>query len=374
MKTIAIPFAGRVWVMSIACTIILASCASKNEKESEEKFAVVTPLVMDTSFQNEYIAEINALQNVEIRARIKGFIESVRVDEGQTVKKGQTLFSISATEYEQELLKAKAATKGAIADLKLAEIEFDNSRKLFDKNVIAKTELDLMQAKADAAKAKVDEARADEAQAAINLAFAEIKAPFDGIINRIPNKVGSLVDEGALLTTISNNNEMYAYFNMSEKEYLDYVTSSKYEKSNDVTLILANNAQYPLTGKVETSESEFEKSTGNIAFRARFFNPDNILRHGGTGKILVKTDLKHAMMIPQKSTFEIQQNLYVFVVNKNDIIEQRKVIPSVKLSHMYVITSGLSPDETIIYDGIQRVKAGDRILPEKRILTSITNI
>lgn len=351
-------------LLSISAMIFLAACSSNSKKETEEKFQVLNPFVTDTVYQNEYIAEINALQNVEVRTRIKGFVENIYVDEGQTVKLGQLLFTISNKEQQQDLLKAKAALKRSIADLKSVEIELENTQQLANKNIVSKPELEMMKAKVDALNAKVAEAQSDEALAALSLSFAEIKAPFDGIINRIPNKTGGLVEEGTLLTTISNNKEMLVYFKVSETSYLNYITEKQDGKSKEVSLVLANHTLYNHKGMIETTESEFDKSTGNIAFRARFPNPEQILKHGSSGKVLVKTKLKNAMLIPQKSTFELQENIYVFVVDKDNKVEQRKVFSLLRLPHLYVISSGLSADEKFIYEGIQRVKEGDKVQAE----------
>lgn len=360
-------------LLSIGAMLLLASCSTSIKNQTENKFQVVSPMVMDTTYENEYVAEINALQNVEIRTRIKGFIETINVDEGQTVRQGQVMFTISSTEYEQNLLKTKATLKSVMADLKSAEIELDNAQNLFEKKIVAKPELEMIKAKVDAMKAKVDEAKSDEAQAMLNLSFAEIKAPFDGIINRIPNKIGSLVEEGTLLTVISNNKEVYAYFHVSEKDYLEYVVTAEQGKQKEVSLRLANGELYNQKGKIETIESEFDKSTGTIAFRAKFPNPNQILKHGSSGKVLVKAELKNAMLIPQKSTFEVQENTYVYVVDKQNTVQLRKVVPTVRLQQLYVITSGLSATDKFIYEGIQRVKEGDIIVPEKTLFSQIVN-
>jgi len=223
----------------------------------------------------------------------------------------------------------------------------------------------MLKAKLEVMKAKIEEAKANEAQAKLNLSFTEIKAPFDGIINRIPNKTGSLVDEEALLTSISNNREVFAYFNVSEIDYLEYAGSKGRDKSGEITLILANNELYNHKGKIETSESEFDKGTGNIAFRARFANPDHLLKHGSSGKIRIDTDLKNAMIIPQKSTFEIQENLYVFVVGSDNVVKMRRIIPKLRMENLFVIESGISTNDNIIYEGIQLVKDGDKIKYQK---------
>jgi membrane fusion protein (multidrug efflux system) len=362
-------------LMGIGAIMILASCSTTSQKEQqEETYKVTSPLVTDTVITNAYVAEINALQNVEVRSRIKGFIETILVDEGATVNKGQLLFTISSREYQQNLQRAKASLQNALAELKSAEIELANTQKLLDKKIVAITELEMQQAKVDAMEAKVAEAQSDEAQANLNLSFAEIKAPFDGIINRIPNKTGSLIEEGTLLTSISNNKEVFAYYNVSEKDYLDYATAKGEGKSKEVSLVLVNGTLYNHTGKIETTESEFDRSTGNIAFRAKFPNPENLLKHGGSGKVLVKTELKNAMLIPQKSTFEIQGNIYVFIVDADNMVKQRQIIPLARLPHLYAIEHSLNANEKIIYEGIQRVKDGDKVQTETVSFSQITNL
>lgn len=357
-----------VLVVGIIFTLILTSCSSKNKtssKEEVQKFKVINPLVKDTIYTNEYVTEINALQNVKIRARIDGFIEKVWVDEGQTVKKGQVLFSITNKQFQQDLNKAKALTKGVLATLKSAEIELQGLKKMLQKNYISAPKYNLAKAKLKALKAKLKEAQADEAQAILNLSFTRVKAPFDGIINRIPKKVGSLVEEGVLLTTISNNKEMLAYFNVSEIDYLDFVSSKNTKKGEKISLVLANGTPYKHKGVIETIESEFNKSTGTIAFRAKFPNPNYILKHGATGKIQINTDVKNAMLIPQKVTFDLQEHLCVYVVDKNNTVHIKKITPLLRLSNFFVINSdAITKHDKIIYEGIQKVKEGDKIIPE----------
>lgn len=365
----------QAWACLLFISILVSACSSKANKDEnkDEKFQVTSPVLSDTTYTKEYVAEIQSVQNVEIRTRIKGIIEKVHVDEGQAVRKGQTLFTISSRGYQQELLKAKAVKKTALTELKSAEIELENAQKLLDKKIIGKPEYDLALAKVETLKAKIEEAQSDEAQANLNLSYAEIKAPFDGIINRIPHKTGSLIEEETLLTTLSNNREVYVYFNVSEKDYLDYASSKGEGNSKEVSLVLANGAMYNYNGIIETTESEFDKSTGNIAFRAKFPNPENLLKHGGSGKVLVKTELKNAILIPQKSTFEIQGNIYVFVVNADSTVQQRQIKPTARLSQLYVIEPALQTSDRIIYEGIQKVKDGDKVQTETVSFSKISN-
>ncbi|WP_232422340.1 efflux RND transporter periplasmic adaptor subunit [Methylosarcina fibrata] len=346
-----------------ALCLFLAACSSKNETDSVDTHQVITPIVKDIVYSSEYVAEIHSIRNVEIRSKVRGYIEKNHVDEGQPVKKGQPLFDLSTSEFEKELQKADAVYKNAIADLKASEVELDNVKLLVAKNIVSGAELRVAQAKSEALRADVEEARANKDKTALHISFAHIKAPFDGVINRIPNKVGSLIQEGDMLTTISDNREVFAYFNLSEIDYLNYIVAEN-NKIKNVSLRLANNALYRHEGKIEAIESEFDPSTGNIAFRARFPNPEAILKHGANGKIIVKKHLKKAMLVPQKSTFEIQDKLYVFVVNPENVLKQRNIIPQMRFQEFYVVESGLSESELILFEGAETMKDGAKIQPE----------
>jgi RND family efflux transporter MFP subunit len=357
------------------CLLILFhifSCQNKSkEQETLEKYTVISPILADSSYVQEYVAEIQSIQNVELRARAKGFIEKIYVDEGQQVHKGQLLFSLNASEYKHEITKAKAQLSSAQADLQQVEVELKNAKLLTENNIVSKSELDLAKAKKDACLSRIQEANATISLAKINHGFTEIRAPFSGVINRIPNKIGALIEEGTLLTSISNNSEMYAYFNVSETDYLNYATQSK--KNNAVQLKLANGYILPQKGTIETIDGEINPNTGNLSFRARFSNTQKLLKHGSSGKLMIENKLSNAILIPQQSTFEVQENLYVFVVNDKNLVSQRKIIPQMRLSNMYVVQEGLTQSDKILYDGVQLVKDGDKIIPNFKSFHSLTN-
>jgi RND family efflux transporter MFP subunit len=355
---------------------VLWACQSENKtKTKNTAFPATKPILLDTISVREYVADIHSLQNVDIRTRIKGFVEKVHVDEGQMVKEGQVLFSIAAQEFREELLSAKALTKNAIAELKTAEIELANAQALFEKSVISNAQLQLSRSKVEAHQAKLEEARANESNAALQLSFTDIKAPFTGIINRIPFKAGSLVDEGSLLTTLSNNEAVFAYFNLAEADYLNYIRSKKQGNEKEVKLVLANGDLYEHKGRIETVEGEIDKQTGNIAFRARFPNPQRQLRHGATGKILWPESLKSALIIPQKAVFEIQDKNWVYVLDKEDKAQLRAVQISYRLPRLYVVSAGLSTNDRVLYEGIQKVKEGEKLplklVDMKQVLTEL---
>lgn len=363
--------------ISLCAFLSTLSCSKENAQPTTETFQVIQPITKTVTYQNEYVAEIQATKYVEVRSRVKGYIEKVHVDEGQVVSEGQVLFTISSRVLKFELQKADAALKNAIADLKVAEVEFTNTKSLADKNIVSKAELKMMEAKVEALKASVEEAQANKEQAALRVSFSEIKAPYKGVINRIANKMGSLIEEGDMLTTISDNREVFAYFNLSESDYLHYLTAKDKEENQHVSLILANQTPYKHDGKIEIIESEFDRSTGNIAFRARFPNPERILKHGANGKVIVKEQLENALLVPQKSTFEIQDKLYVFVMKKDSTVEQRNVVSTMRIPHYFVIASGVSGSETILFEGVQSLREGNKIKPEfveqTKVLSALSN-
>jgi membrane fusion protein (multidrug efflux system) len=340
------------FILLISFSVILGfvSCKSKKEEKVEvNKYTITSPILMDTSFAKDYIAQIQSIQNVEIRAQVKGYLEALNVDEGKSVNEGQVIFHIMPKVYEAEVLKQKA-------QVKTAEIELSNTKILADKKIVSIAELAMAQAKLESEKAELIKADLD-------LSFTKIKAPFSGVLDRIKFKKGSLIDEGTILTSLSNNREVYAYFNVSEVEYLDY-KSRKTDDKQKVTLMLANNQPHKYKGAIETIESEFDNTTGNIAFRAKFPNPELLLKHGETGKVRLTVQIQQALIIPQKTTFEIQDKIYVFIIDKDNKVKSRNILVKQKLSNLYIIESGLTANDKILLDGIQSVKEDDKIITE----------
>jgi membrane fusion protein (multidrug efflux system) len=230
--------------MSLCVALCNVSCNSKKEeKEEETKFFVTSPLKTDTTITREYVSQIRAIQHIEVRALEKGYLQNIYVDEGQFVKKGQTMFQIMPLIYNAELQKAQA-------EADFAEIEFQNTKQLSEKNVVSPNELAL-------AKAKLNKAKAELALAQTHLQFTEIKAPFDGIMDHFQVSLGSLVNEGDLLTTLSDNSEMWVYFNVPESEYLNYKTNVTEENMLKVNLLMANNQLFKYPGVVKTIEADF---------------------------------------------------------------------------------------------------------------------
>lgn len=363
----------------LVAVVFLGACGDKkpavtNEDSRPKVLPVTNVLVKDTNLYREYVADIQAVQNVELRARVQGFLERIYVDEGQFVKKGQILFKINDEEYRAEQAKANANLESAIAEAKAVELEVDRLKVMVDKKVISETELSVARAKLKAVNAKIEQARWAKSNAELRLSYTSIRSPFNGIIDRIPFKVGSLIDHGTLLTTVSDISEVFVYFNVSEGEYLEYVknTVAKTKGENSlVSLMLADGTLYPFDGSVETMGGEFQASTGSISFRARFPNPSSILKHGATGKIRLSNTLTDAIMIPQKAVFEIQDKNFVFIVDSTNQVRMKNFIPKTRFSHYYIVESGLKSGDKIVYEGIQEIRDGMRIIPKQVRMDSV---
>jgi membrane fusion protein (multidrug efflux system) len=331
----------------VGCAAILASAACHKEAEAQQEekatYPVTTPLRQDTEITREYVSQIRAIQHIELRAQERGYLQGIYVDEGQVVKAGQTMFQIMPLLYQAELQKAEA-------EAEFTQIEFQNTKLLADGNVVSANELAL-------SRAKMNKAQAELALAKVHRDLTEIKAPFTGIMGRFQVRLGSLIDEGELLTTMSDNHTVWVYFNVTEAEYLNYRQS----KTPSVRLVLANGETFEHVGKVETIEADFNNETGNIAFRAAFPNPKGLLRHGETGKVLMTEPLRGALVIPQKASFEVLDKKYVFVVDEHNVVHSRQITVAHELPHLFVVASGLSETDRVLLDGLRKVRDGNEI-------------
>ncbi len=335
-------------LISLCALFWQTGCESKKEEKKEEvEFLVTSPLKRDTIATKEYVCQIHAISHIEMRALEKGYLQKIFVDEGQAVTKGQRMFQIMPMLYEAEQQKAQA-------EASFAEIEYRNTKALADSNIVSKNELAL-------ARAKWDKAKAELSLASVHLGFTDIRAPFNGIMDHFQVRLGSLVGEGDLLTTLSDNSKMWVYFNVPEAEYLDYKTRPANEGPLKVGLLMANNKLFEYPGFVETIEADFNNQTGNIAFRATFPNPKKLLRHGETGSIQVVVPLKNALLIPQKATFEVLEKKYVYVVDKNNVIRSREITIAAELPNIFVVQAGLNKDDKILLEGLRQVRENEKI-------------
>lgn len=329
----------------LAALCICACQPVPHKHEEAAVFAVTTPLRKDVELTREYVAQVQAIQHIEVRAQERGYLTEIFVDEGQMVEEGTKMFQIMPLIYRADLHRAEA-------EADMASIEYKNTKMLADKDIVSPAELAL-------SGAKLNRAKADLELAQTHMRLTELRAPFTGLMDRFAVRLGSLVEEGALLTTLSDNRTLWVYFNVPEAEYLEYKADPEHKLI--VRLKLANGKIFDQEGKVETIEADFDNTTGNIAFRATFPNPSGLLRHGQTGNIVVTTKVPNAQMIPQKATFEILDRRYVFVVDEENTVHARPISVAAELPHAFVVDGGLADTDRILLEGLRKVTEGNHI-------------
>lgn len=326
-----------------------------HEGHPASKILVTSPIRKDVVTTQPYVCQIHSCKHIEVRALEGGYLQEVGVQEGQTVHKDDLMFQIVPTLYQARLESEEA-------EANRIQIELANAQMLNKKGIVSPQEIALKKAELAKADAKVMLARAE-------LNFASIRAPFDGIVDRQRNQLGSLIEEGDVLTTLSDNSVMWVYFNVPEKRYLEYKADLEQSKSGEtlsIELKLANGTIFHEPGRIGAIEADFNNVTGNIAFRADFPNSQGLLRNGQTGTVLIHTTLKNVVVIPQRATFEILDKRYVFVVDSEGIVRQRDISIGPVQDDIFVVEKGLEAGDKIILEGIRQVRDGDRIEYEFR--------
>jgi|SRR5690554_35666 len=356
----------------LAVSYLLASCSEGTGKSASDEQQISVPVLELTSrniqVPQTYISDIQAVQFVEVRAKVEGFVDQIFVDEGEFVKKGTPLFQLSSFEFSEMVNRANARLFQARTNVQAASLEVERLRLLVEKDIITSTELELAESRL-----AVEEAGVAEAQSLVNnakngLSYTTIRAPFDGIVDRIPFKTGSLVTPGDLMTNITDVSEVFAYYKVNENEYLSLMRrqmelGSPNLSDEKLTLILSDGEVYPYKGVLETMEADFEQGTGSIAFRVRFPNPDGLLKHGASGNVMMTNNLDNVFLIPQKSTFEVQDYNYVYMVSENNEVKVRSFRP-LKRFDIYYVVEDFEEGQKIVFEGIQQVRDGQLVQPQ----------
>jgi membrane fusion protein (multidrug efflux system) len=328
----------------------------------------------------DFSASIEGSRDIEIRPQVNGYLDRIFVDEGAQVKKGQPLFRINDRPYREALNNAEAALAAAKANLANAEINVNKLTPLVENNVISPVQLKSAKAAYDATAASVAQAQAQVANAKINIGYCLIEAPVDGFIGRIPFKTGSLVGETTPepLTILSEIKDVRAYFSLSETDFLkfknEYPGNTMAEKVSHmppVELILADGSVYPEKGKVEIVSGQFSNGTGSIPFRAGFLNKNGMLRSGNTGKIRIRSVTPSGIVIPQESTFELQDKVFVFLLGDSNKISSVPVDITGRSGNYYLVDKGVKAGDRIVYAGVDRLRDGAVIQPQSMSLDSL---
>lgn len=313
-----------------------------------------------------YPASIEGIVNSQVQAKISGYITDVLVDEGQKVKKGQTLFRLETQTLSQDAAAAKA-------NVNAAQVEVDKLKPLVDKNIISNVQL-------ETAKAKLQQAKSGYNSIAANIDYGNIKSPVDGYVGSINLRKGALVSPSSQIpmTTVADISKVYAYFSMNEKEYLDFIQNAegktieeKIKKMPKVRLLLANGSLYEEEGTIETINSQVNANTGSISFRAVFDNPSRILTNGNSGKIQIPKVFTDALVVPQESTFEQQGSVYVYKVGQDSTATSTKIGIAAEVDNLYVVNAGLDKGEKIVAKGANKLRGNTKIKPQEMPFDSI---
>jgi membrane fusion protein (multidrug efflux system) len=334
----------------------------KDQAQEHHQIVVTSPQAKDVVITRQYVCQIRSQSHIEVCPLQDGYLEEILVKEGQAVKKGDVMFRILPTLY-------KARMDAEVAEAELAQIEFNNTKALYEKNVVSFQEVALAQA-------KLNKARAKAKLAAAEVEFTLVRAPFEGIVDRLQKQLGSLIDKKDVLTTLSDNSLMWVYFNVPEVDYLGYKARQGKSKENvqqlkladsHIELVLANGSKFDQSaGSAVTVEGKFNNETGNIPFRADFPNPDGLLRHGQTGKVLIHQTLHGAIVIPQRATFEILDKRYVYVVGEDHLVHQHEITIQHEMDDIFVLKKGLETKDRIVLEGVQQVHEGEKVEYEFR--------
>lgn len=369
---------------SIAFAILLYGCSSSTGNAETPPQAQPLPVVtlqsMPATTFREYTAALEGKVNVEIRAQVDGYLEKIYVDEGAYVKQGQPLFKINDRPYKEQLSNNSAALQAAKANQDKAALEVEKLTPLVQNNVVSEVQLKTAQASLLAAKAAVAQAQAQVGNANINVGFTVITAPVSGYVGRIPFKAGSLVGRGEALplTVLSDVKDLYAYFSMSEIDFLQFkeevpgnTIQDKIKQLPQVELVLADNSIYESKGKIETVEGQFDKTMGAISFRATFPNAGGVLRSGATGKVRIPRQHSSALVVPAEATFELQDKVFVFAVGDSNKVASKLITISGKSGGYLFVEEGVKAGERIVYTGLDRLRDGAVIAPQPITIDSL---
>ncbi|WP_157207092.1 efflux RND transporter periplasmic adaptor subunit [Mariniflexile maritimum] len=365
MKTIKTPL-----IAVFASITLYVSCGNNDQKQQAPQgpmpFQVTTvPQKTVTGFTS-YPTRIEGVNNSEVRAKISGYITAVLVDEGQQVKKGQTLFKLETQSLSQDAAAAKATVNAA-------QVEVEKLKPLVEKNIISNVQL-------ETAKAKLQQAKSAYNSIGANIDYGTIKSPVDGYVGAIRLRKGTLVSPSnpEPLTTVSDISNVYAYFSMNESDYLDFIQNSegkdvpsKIKNLPKVTLVLANGTDYDAEGTIETINSQVNVNTGSISFRAVFDNANRLLTNGNSGKIKIPKTYKDAVVVPKEATYEQQGSTYVYKLTENNMAVASRINVLADVDNLFVVSEGLKPGDKIVAKGVAKLRGDTPIKPMEVTFDSI---
>jgi membrane fusion protein, multidrug efflux system len=353
----------------IMCGLLLFSCGNKKVMETKApEVSVVPVLIKDVPLIQEYVGQTLGGTDIQIRARVQGFLTGIYFKEGSAVKNGQLLYTIDPLPYQTKVDQAKGMQAEADALFAQAQSDLARIKPLAAIHAVSQRDLDAAQAKYDAAIGREDAAKANVRNAQIELGYATISSPIDGVIGISNFEIGDLVGTiGSLyLNTVSSTGTLRVRFSISENEYLDFRNRISGKENVDwtVDMILSDGKVHPHKGKINLANRQIDPSTGTLTLEATFPNPEEIVRPGQFAKVRFTTEIKKgAMLIPLRAVTELQGTYQVYVVTKENKIEARMVEAGQRYGDYWVINSGLESSDRVALVGNAAIKVNSVITP-----------
>jgi RND family efflux transporter MFP subunit len=376
----------KIWQLPfVGLVFLLTACQPQQAAPPppQPQVTVSQPLAREVTEWDEYTGRLEAVESVDVRARVSGYLQSIHFTDGATVKKGALLFVIDPRPYQAELDRAKAALEQAIARFERTQKDFARAQQLVRSRAISQEEVDTRSADQREAQEAVQAARAAVEAARLNVEFTQVRAPISGRISRHLVTEGNLINGGTgdstLLTTIVSLDPIYGYFEVDERSYLKYThlwrngTNGTRPASRNgkipVYLGLANETGFPHQGHLDFIDNRLDPNTGTMTGRAIFPNPDLALVPGLFARTRLQGSSRYeALLIPDEAIGSDQTQRFVLVVNDQNTVEYRQVKPGPMIDGLRVIRNGLRPEEWVIVNGVQRVRPGAKVAPQKQAI------
>lgn len=349
---------------------VLTSCGSKQQRQAPSAVYKTMKVAAKTvQLDTKYSATIRGRQDIDVFPQVGGTLQKLCVTEGQTVKKGQTLFIIDQVPYQAALNTAEAALKAAEAQLATAELNYNSRKQLFEERVVSEFDMQTAQNSMLSAKAAVAQAKAQVVNARNSLSYTVVKSPSDGVVGTLPYRQGALVGASMPqpLTTVSDNSQMYVYFSLNESELLKLARQygsidSAVVNMPPVRLLLVDGSEYEELGKVESVSGVVDRQTGSVQLRAVFNNPGKLLHSGSTGNVIIPATYENAFVVPAAATVQTQDKFKVYIVDEKGIAHSQLItILEKDGGDEFIVTSGLSGGEEIVAEGAGMVKEGQDV-------------
>jgi membrane fusion protein (multidrug efflux system) len=361
---------------AVSLAVLLTACDRSKDADKAKQAAappppavVVAEVVQKTvPIYSEFVAQTDARETVEIRARVQAFLDAQHFTEGTIVKKGQLLFTLDKREYEAKLQQSKAELEIAMARLGKAETDERRLKPLAERKAVPQQDYDNAAANLLAAQANVSAARANVVATELDLSYTTIRSPIAGLIGKRLVAPGNLVGKGeaTLLDTVSSIDPIRVNATISEAEYLRFFAQAKQPGKSAVPfeLILADGSVHPHKGKLAIVDRAVDQKTGTLAFSTEFPNPDGRLRPGQFGRVRVAAEMaRDAILIPKRAVQEIQGMQTVLVVGADNMVALRTIQPAETVGDLLIVREGLKPGERVIVDGIQKARPGSKVNP-----------